>query len=155
SLAPTPNAQTRSGDFSNYRDDAGNLILIYDPLTTVVDPKTRSGYSRTAFPNNIIPATRINPVSTNLLKFIDLPNQATSLSRGIGYFFNNFPRVENQDAMTNRMDWVISPSDRFFGRYSFSNENANIPGAFTGLAGNVEPLVQNVTLSESHTFGPT
>ena len=155
SLAPTPNAQTRSGDFSNYRDDAGNLVLIYDPNTTVADPNARSGYSRTPFPNNVIPASRINPVSTKLLAFMDLPNQPTTLSRGIGYFFNNFPRVESQDSMTNRIDYVISQSDRLFGRYSFSNERANIPSGFTGQAGDNRPLVQNVTLSESHTFGPT
>ena len=29
-----PTAATRGGDFSNYRDSNGNLILIYDPLTT-------------------------------------------------------------------------------------------------------------------------
>ena len=32
-----PTAATRTGDFSNYRDRNGNLIPIYDPLTTRVD----------------------------------------------------------------------------------------------------------------------
>ena len=32
-----PTAATRTGDFSNYRDRNGNLIPIYDPLTTRLD----------------------------------------------------------------------------------------------------------------------
>src|SRR3954470_21506541 len=52
-----PTAATRTGDFSNYRDRNGNLIPIYDPLTTVRDAQGRI-VSRDQFPNNIIPADR-------------------------------------------------------------------------------------------------
>ena len=54
-----PTAATRTGDFSNYRDRNGNLIPIYDPLTTRVDPAT-GRVVRDQFPNNIIPQERIN-----------------------------------------------------------------------------------------------
>ncbi len=37
-----PTAQARLGDFSNYRDRNGNLIVIYDPLTTD-EPGVRRG----------------------------------------------------------------------------------------------------------------
>src|SRR6266540_4029571 len=33
-----PTAQTRTGDFSDFRDTSGNLIVIYDPLTTRLNP---------------------------------------------------------------------------------------------------------------------
>ena len=33
-----PTAQTRIGDFSDFRDTSGNLIPIYDPLTTRLNP---------------------------------------------------------------------------------------------------------------------
>src|SRR6476620_5637466 len=33
-----PTAQTRVGDFSDFRDTSGNLILVYDPLTTRPNP---------------------------------------------------------------------------------------------------------------------
>ena len=49
-----PTAATRIGDFSNYRDRNGNLIPIYDPLTTRLDAQGR--IVRDQFPNNIIPA---------------------------------------------------------------------------------------------------
>ena len=45
----------RHGDFSNFRNANGQMIPIYDPLTT------DAAGNRTAFPGNIIPANRINP----------------------------------------------------------------------------------------------
>ncbi len=36
-----PTARTRTGDFSNYRDRNGNLIPIFDPLTTRLDAQGR------------------------------------------------------------------------------------------------------------------
>ena len=51
-----PTAATRIGDFSNYRDRNGNLIPIYDPLTTRRRPGDRDAIVRDQFPNNIIPS---------------------------------------------------------------------------------------------------
>ncbi len=155
SLAPTPNAQVRGGDFSNYRDSSGNLIPIYDPSTTQTSSSATSGYVRSPFPGNVIPTSRISPISTALLKYIDLPNQATTLPKGQGYFFNNFPLGENDDQTTDRIDYIANEKDRFFGRYSFSNENALDPMSFTNQGLLHQPGVQNLTLSESHVFSAT
>ena len=38
-----PTARTRIGDFSDFRDTSGNLILIYDPLTTRLEPELQLG----------------------------------------------------------------------------------------------------------------
>ena len=55
-----PTAAERSGDFSNFRNSSGQLIVVYDPLTT----RTVNGQLvRDAFPGNRIPANRINAVS--------------------------------------------------------------------------------------------
>ena len=37
-----PSAAARNGDFSNYRDSNGNLIPIFDPLTTRLNPNFNS-----------------------------------------------------------------------------------------------------------------
>ena len=68
-----PTAAERSGDFSNLRDSSGQLITIYDPLTTRTDPATGQ-LIRTPFPGNRIPANRINTVSANIMKYIPLPD---------------------------------------------------------------------------------
>jgi hypothetical protein len=155
SLAETPNAQVRTGDFSNYRDASGNLLLIYDPATTVACSSCTSGYTRTPFPGNIIPASRISPISTALLKYIDLPNQSTALPKDIGYFFNNFPKNEDDDQTNDRVDYIPTDKDHIFARYSFTNEYALNPLSFTGEGLLHQPGVQNVTFSESHVFSPT
>ena len=54
-----PTVATRTGDFSDYRDRNGNLIPIYDPLTTRLDAQGR--VIRDQFPNNMIPANRHPP----------------------------------------------------------------------------------------------
>ncbi len=56
----TPTALERVGNFSNTRARAGGLLNIYDPLTT------GAGGARQAFPGNIIPASRIDPVGRNI-----------------------------------------------------------------------------------------
>src|SRR6266568_3958672 len=62
-----PTALQRSGDFSQTFTSAGALIKIYDPLTTVADPTQKSGYSRTAFPGNVIPGNRMDPIMKKLI----------------------------------------------------------------------------------------
>src|SRR5438552_1167254 len=57
-----PTAAERLGDFSATTNTSGARITIYDPLTHL------------PFPNNIIPANRINPVSAAMLKYLPLPD---------------------------------------------------------------------------------
>ncbi len=58
----TPTALERVGNFSQTLSPTGGQLTIYDPSTTVVNPTTGAVVSRTPFPNNIIPATSLNPV---------------------------------------------------------------------------------------------
>ena len=60
-----PTARTRTGDFSDFRDTNGNLIPIFDPLTTRLNPAfnasrpvsaTNPQFLRDPFLGNIIPA---------------------------------------------------------------------------------------------------
>ena len=57
-----PTAAQRSGDFSQTTNTAGQLVVIYDPLTGL------------PFPGNRIPANRINPVAAAMLKYLPLPD---------------------------------------------------------------------------------
>ena len=53
-----PDARLRAGDFSQALNTNGTVQVIYDPLTGNAD-----GTGRTPFPNNQIPANRLNPVA--------------------------------------------------------------------------------------------
>ena len=48
-MTTIPTAEMHNGDFSNWRDANGNLIPIYDPATTRVNPNG-PGFVRDPFP---------------------------------------------------------------------------------------------------------
>ena len=58
-----PTERELSGDFSQ------SGMTIFDPLTTRRDPNNPSLFIRDPFLNNIIPASRINPVAREIAKF--------------------------------------------------------------------------------------
>ena len=71
-----PTAAMHAGDFSEWRDANGNLIPIYDPATTRVNPNG-TGFVRDPFPGNIIPSDRFSQISREVLNLAtmrpDLP----------------------------------------------------------------------------------
>jgi hypothetical protein len=71
SLATIPTLAERTGDFSNFRDSSGNVVPIYDPLTTQCN--AQGVCTRQQFPGNIIPSDRINPVAKAFMPFIPDP----------------------------------------------------------------------------------
>jgi hypothetical protein len=72
-----PTARERAGDFSQSFNAAGQLVVIYDPLTTRIDPATGVAV-RDPFPGNVIPADRINPVARNILNYYPSPTRDVS-----------------------------------------------------------------------------
>ncbi|MDQ2841666.1 MAG: TonB-dependent receptor, partial [Acidobacteriota bacterium] len=91
SLTTVPTQAFRTGDFSNFRNASGALIPIFDPNTTVSDGK--GGFVRTQFAGNIIPASRISPVSAAMVNLmlppdISGPQQFNFRPRG-GTIFDN------------------------------------------------------------------
>jgi trimeric autotransporter adhesin len=76
-----PTARERAGDFSQTFDSAGNLQVIYDPLTG-----DASGNGRQPFAGNVIPQNRLNPVAVKMLSYLPDPGQGTSRA-GV----NNWP----------------------------------------------------------------
>jgi hypothetical protein len=115
-ITSVPTALERAGDFSQTRNAAGQPLIIYDPLTT---RSTGSSNIRDQFPDNKIPAARFDPVAVNLAKFYPMPNTAPT---GLSNFTNNYTAAASRPLdMTQhdyRVDHIISPSQRFFARYS-------------------------------------
>ena len=127
-----PDALTRTGDFSKFTDNSGNLIRIYDPLTTRLNPSFDSSrgvsasnpqYLRDPFAGNVIPANRINAVAANVASVYPLPNAPGN--------FNNYtiavPRGIDDDGFTTRIDHQLSGQDTFFARYSYETFRLNAP----------------------------
>ncbi|MEO7649918.1 MAG: carboxypeptidase-like regulatory domain-containing protein [Bryobacteraceae bacterium] len=63
SQVTVPTAEFKRGDFSGYVDARGTRLPIFDPATT--RQNGAGGFTRDAFPNNVIPASRIGTVGRN------------------------------------------------------------------------------------------
>lgn len=85
-IVTVPTVRQRAGDFSETRNNSGQLIVVYDPATT--RPNPLGGFIRDPFPGNIIPANRLDPIALQLMKYFPLPtndgatnNYVQSMSR--------------------------------------------------------------------------
>ena len=110
-LSTLPSPEQLAGDFRNTRNAAGARIIMYDPYTT-------QGTARAPFPDNSIPASRIDPVSRRMLSFFPAPNTAGNPVTGV----NNYARTDanqvNKDTWSVRMDHNLNSANRLFGRFS-------------------------------------
>jgi len=109
-----PKPQELAGDFSNTRNASGQTITIYDPATTV---QTGSALTRTPFPGNIIPATRFNPVSEAIAKYLPAPNEPGAQFTGVNDWVRTDANRINKDAGSFRVDQYFSDNNRFFAQF--------------------------------------
>ncbi len=128
-LQTVPTMGQRTGNDSDVVDDAGNVIPIYDPSTTVpnaaYDPTqpvstANLQYSRLPFPGNTIPESRLDPVALAALKFYPAPNT------DIGPFFrNNYfidsPETNTANGMIGKLDQSLRERHRVTLELAFSN----------------------------------
>jgi len=152
---PTP--QQLAGDFSNTRNQAGQLVTIYDPATTVANG---SAFVRTAFPGNIIPASRINPVSKNIAGYMPAPNTAGAPFTGTGNFVRNDSNVIKKDQVSYKVDHYFSDKNRVFVRYSADDTpwvRAGVYGSNVASpsAGSQTFGRRNSVIQDTQTFSPT
>lgn len=140
----TPNPQVLTvpmpefiaGDFRNYKTASGQLIAIYDPLTTRANPNydptkpnndANPQFIRDQFQCNgvlnVICPNRINPVAQKILSFYPKPNTVTP---GGDPWRNNFADIPNiaNDKFKNwifKIDQNIGAKDKIFFRYGYNN----------------------------------
>ena len=118
-----PRETWRNGDLSDLLKLGANY-QVYDPGTIAVAPGGR--FSRQPFAGNIIPPSRINPVSKKLLDLWPLPNQA-GRSDGRDNFFMSRPALEDYWTTIGRIDHAFSEKSRMFVRFhrDFWEEDKN------------------------------
>ena len=184
-VTTVPTAAQRASGFTNYSDlitlqtgtVGADLLGRTFPRGTVFDPATtrqrhcragRSGDRAVGYhdaascairlPTTRIPANRIDP---NALKLINLYPQATQAGLNNNYTVN---RVNNDDthAFDTRVDHNFSGNDRFFARYSFSDNHKIRPSPFEGdgdgggfAEGDEKVRVHGFAASHTHMFSST
>jgi hypothetical protein len=130
-----PEPEMRTGDFSKLIDGSGRPITIYDPATT----KSTSPYQRTPFPNNIIPANRINPIAAKIASFYPAPNIHTT---GVNYSQQDYfasggynPAIDHFYNMVFKFDHNFGEKHHVFLRQG-SNDRTEMRGT-NGIVGAV------------------
>lgn len=117
-ISTVPTLLQRQGIFTEAV--GGRAPQIFDPATTrpAADGSTPGATTRDQFPNNTIPADRIDPAARALLDRYPQPTTAATA--------NNYTRVGNettdQDQLDARIDHRITTSDRAFARLSYARD---------------------------------
>ena len=112
-----PDALQRKGNFS----EEIATTVIYDPSLPVANG------SRTPFPGNIIPATRLDPSVSTAMNALPLPNLPG------GFYINTVDLLtQNFDNLSGRLDYQLNDKMRLFTRISGATENAAIPAVLPG-----------------------
>ena len=152
----SPPQAIRDGDFSNYIPfGQTSLFKIYDPLTTRLDPATRT-YIRDQFPGNVIPQNRISNVAKKALSRFPLPNIAGAPTDQ--NLETHLSASTERNKYTSKIDQQLS-RDTISGSFTFTDENRDNPRG----AGVSEEIYFNkvtartwqVTLADTHVFSPT
>jgi len=131
-LAFVPTAAMRQGDFSGVLAQAGAPLVIYDPLSTVVNA-AGSFVSRSVFPNAIIPANRLNPIGLAVLDKLPAPNLEVrpQINRQNWTADMQFPQITRNWSV--RVDQSAGAKHRIFARVAAPEyEQAPSPAYFVG-----------------------
>ncbi|HEY1341853.1 MAG TPA: carboxypeptidase regulatory-like domain-containing protein [Bryobacteraceae bacterium] len=116
-FANTPTDLEKSGDFSDSRDAAGNLIVIKDPTTGA------------AFPLNKIPAGQINSLGQAVLKFFPQPNYVDP-NPAFRFQRNHRDTFSGQYDRRNdliRGDFNLTPTLSFYYRWANDHDEQTVP----------------------------
>ncbi len=123
------------GDYLRVMDHEANTNLVTIPpnpwrtgdlstgATTIYDPNTGNpldGTGRTPFPNNQIPTSRINPVSTTILNLLPATNQSYTIANPSNNYFALLPFQKTTDSFDVKMDYNVTDKDRLSGRFSYA-----------------------------------
>jgi hypothetical protein len=122
-----PSLLQRAGDFSQSTNAGGAVIPVYDPATTQL---IGGRPTRTQFPGNRIPASRLDPVAVNLIPFYPLPNRTPDSLTGANNFRANYVNGLTRDNYTAKIDHTFGANDRVTGRYLYNSDNTDLTSVF-------------------------
>lgn len=135
-IRSVPTELERRGDFSqSFTTQTVNgqsvryPIQVYDPMT--IDAK---GF-RTMFAGNIIPASRLNPIAQNILKFVPLPNSPSEpTSNATNNFVPDSTRQNKMAMLTVRVDHQWNNSQHSFATTRWAHEDEFLGDDFHNAA---------------------
>ncbi|MBM3734563.1 MAG: TonB-dependent receptor [Acidobacteria bacterium] len=153
-LNTVPTPAQREGDFSNTRLANGNLLPIYDPLSTRANPA--GGFARDLFPANRVPTARFDRISRAIVdQRVPLPNRAPANPvTNVQNFFQQVGRLIDNDQWMGRFDHNLTSNHRVMYRLTY---NRNIVGGDRVWTQSDDEFVRNyqqAVASWTHTLSP-
>jgi outer membrane receptor protein involved in Fe transport len=137
-----PTDLQRKGDFSQTLTAQGAPITIYDPITTRPDPSRAGSYLRDAFPGNVIPASRLNPVALKVMAYYPGANQPGTKFAQANNFFGVASSPIDKLLLGLRGDHYFTPTRRAFARVTRDKTPQGLANYFGNIA---EPNTSDIT----------
>jgi hypothetical protein len=139
------------GDFEGTRIEQGVLrtgrVLSLNERQGIFAASIRDPLTGQPFPNNTIPADRIDPVAARIIQLLPAPN-----APGNNNFINQ-PNVEdNAERYLARVDVRLSASDNVFGRYIHTDRFRYVPGFLGGVLDGTSTSAWGRNYLKSHGF---
>ena len=126
-----PTDLQKAGDFSQTINARNVLVRMYDPAT---GRNEGSGVIRDPFPNNRIPASRMDPVALKLLPFYPAANRAPDDVAGANNFRANDVTALTRDNYVIKVDYHLSGYNKITGRYIYNSDNTSGVSVFPDRA---------------------
>ncbi len=130
SVLTVPTEEQRTGNLSGLLKVGANY-QIYDPLTRRAEG---SRFRTDPIAGNLIPASRISPIATNVLKYFAKPNVAGTADGGNNLSQPNLPEQASYYSHTWRLDHNFSERWRTFGRFSWYNRQSTYSDHFHNIS---------------------
>jgi len=111
-----PLDEQRAGDFSGLLNGAGQLVTIYDPLTTRADGQ--GGFTRAPFSGNRIPTNRMSQIAVRAAAFLPKPIFAGQGPGRLNNYVRPTPNIWGINMVASRIDYNINQKNRVHFRYS-------------------------------------
>jgi Carboxypeptidase regulatory-like domain/TonB-dependent Receptor Plug Domain len=165
-----PSALERNGDFSQTRNNAGQLRFIRNPFSPLTCNVNTGGPG--CFPGNVIPQSMIHSMGRQILNLFPLPDPAlvgNPVTQGnYNYQFAGDTEKLRRDHVV-RADWNIGPSTLFYTRFQTGKEvfgrgqyNATAPALIAGAGmgfpwsnGSYDINTSGYVATLTHTFSAT
>ena len=165
-LFTVPTDRQRLGDFSDLLDTAGQPVKLYDPATTRLNPsydptKTVTldnlQYLRDAFPGNVLPANRFDPVARALMAYYPKSNISVGPFLQNNYWVNS-PFANRADGVIAKLDHTLSERQQLNFNLNASRGRRLAPAYFPGPGNSGAPSYDyesgQISLQDTYTASP-
>lgn len=122
-----PTEPQRGGDFSQTLQNNNSLLQVFDPDST---QNAAGRLTRTQFPGNRIPASRIDPVAARLMAFYPAANRPPDSLAGANNFRANYVEALTRNNFTVKLDHNIGSRDRLTARYLYNSDDTGLTSVY-------------------------